>query len=180
MHANVVSGGLVGFAIKFTARVALACAAALAGMHVASAQQAGSTAADANSSALAEIVVTAEKRSENLQQVPVAVSVMNADQLQMRGIESVADLMQGDIPSVKVEPFAGNQSVLEVAIRGFINPNGTDITNENPVRDSMSTGFTTAVRPRSLSSSMTSSAWRCCADPREPCSARMPRAARSS
>jgi iron complex outermembrane recepter protein len=134
MHANVVSGGLVGFAIKFTARLALACAAALACVHVASAQQAASTAADANSSAsLAEIVVTAEKRTENLQQVPVAVAVMNSDQLQMRGIESVANLMQGDIPSVKVEPFAGNQSVLEVGIRGFINPNGTDITNENPV-----------------------------------------------
>src|SRR5271154_7644075 len=109
MQTTVVSGAPVHFALKFTARVALGLAAVLGSAHVASAQQATSAATDAGSStSLTEIVVTAEKRSENLQQVPVAVSVMNSDQLQMRGIESVASLMSGDIPSVKVEPFAGN------------------------------------------------------------------------
>ena len=88
---------------------------------------------DKSSGALQEIVVTAEKRSESLQNVPVAISALSAEQLQLRGIDSVASLMLGDIPAVKVEPFAGNQSVLEVGIRGFINSNGTDVTNENPV-----------------------------------------------
>lgn len=42
--------------------------------------------------ALAEIVVTAEKRSENLQLVPISVTAFSADALETRGIRSVLDL----------------------------------------------------------------------------------------
>ena len=89
--------------------------------------------APAPTAGLEEIVVTAEKRSESLQNVPLSVAALTSLELDRRGITSAASLMQGDIPSVKVEPFAGNQTILEVSIRGFIDPNGADITNENPV-----------------------------------------------
>jgi iron complex outermembrane receptor protein len=89
--------------------------------------------AQAGLASLQEIVVTAQRRTQNLQNVPLSVEALPAQQLRDRGITGVASLMSGDIPSVKVEPFAGNQSVLEVAIRGFLDPNGSDITNENPV-----------------------------------------------
>jgi outer membrane receptor protein involved in Fe transport len=88
---------------------------------------------ESGSGQLEEVVVTAQKRSESLQSVPLSVAALTADALEQRGISGVASLMSGDVPSVKVEPFAGNQSVLEVSIRGFIKPNGSDITNENPV-----------------------------------------------
>lgn len=87
----------------------------------------------APSSGLEEIVVTAEKRSESLQNVPGSVVALTSDELDRRGITSVSSLMSGDVPSVRVEPFAGNPTILEVSMRGFINPNGSDITNENPV-----------------------------------------------
>jgi len=137
MQTCLVSGGPNRLAPQFTTRLALACAAVLGAAHVAGAQQLATTAstatASSGSAALEEIVVTAEKRSESLQDVPISVAALSAEQLQLRGIDSVASLVRGDIPSVKVEPFAGNPSVLEVGIRGFIDPNGTDVTNENPV-----------------------------------------------
>jgi iron complex outermembrane receptor protein len=82
---------------------------------------------------LEEIVVTAQKRSESLQQVPLSVQALTADQLQARGITNIASFATGEVPSIRVEPFAGNQSIVEVGIRGFLDPNGSDITNENPV-----------------------------------------------
>jgi iron complex outermembrane recepter protein len=82
---------------------------------------------------LEEIVVTSEKRKESLQEVPASVTALTSDALEQRGITGVSSLMQGDIPSVRVEPFAGNQTVLQIGMRGFINTNGSDITNENPV-----------------------------------------------
>lgn len=115
---------------KVHASVALA-AMALFGWSVSRAQEQASSPAPAGG--LEEIVVTAEKRTESLQNVPISVAALTSDELVRRGITSVASLMDGDVPSLRVEPFAGNQTVLEVGMRGFINPNGSDITNENPV-----------------------------------------------
>ncbi len=82
---------------------------------------------------LAEIVVTAEKRAESLQSVPLSVTALGSEELERRNINGLGDLMGGQLPSVRIEPFAGNPSVLEVAIRGFIDSNGVNVTNENPV-----------------------------------------------
>ncbi len=41
-----------------------------------------------------DIVVTAQKRVENVQQVPIAITVVSADQLARRGVQSVQDLSQ--------------------------------------------------------------------------------------
>ncbi len=111
-------------------RVALA-AVALLGWSVGWTQQQAPP--PAPSGGLDEIVVTAEKRTESLQNVPLSVEALTSDELVRRGIDSVASLMDGDVPSLRVEPFGGNQTVLVVGMRGFINANGTDITNENPV-----------------------------------------------
>jgi iron complex outermembrane recepter protein len=43
---------------------------------------------------LEEVVVTAQKRSENLQQTPVAVTALSADTLQQRNVATTQDLMQ--------------------------------------------------------------------------------------
>ena len=51
--------------------------------------------------ALEEIVVTARRREENLQEVPVAVSALSAEDLEIRSIENVRDL-QMLLPNVDI------------------------------------------------------------------------------
>ncbi|MGO9512714.1 MAG: TonB-dependent receptor [Steroidobacteraceae bacterium] len=85
------------------------------------------------SAGLEEIVVTAQKRSESLQTVPLSISALGSEELERRNIVNLNDLMGGQVPSLRIEPFAGNQTVLEVAIRGFVDPNGVNVTDENPV-----------------------------------------------
>src|SRR6185312_7463029 len=49
-------------------------------------------AADANVTTLSDVIVTAERREQRLQTVPVAVSAFSAEQRTVQGIESVQDL----------------------------------------------------------------------------------------
>jgi len=51
-----------------------------------------STAASANEEFLQEVVVTAQKRVENVQDVPVAVTVVDSSELTRRGTQSLTDL----------------------------------------------------------------------------------------
>jgi iron complex outermembrane receptor protein len=80
-----------------------------------------------------EVVVTATKRSESAQKVPLAITAIGSQELQDRGITGLSGLTSGAVPTLKLEQFAGNPTTIEVGIRGFINPNGTDISTENPV-----------------------------------------------
>jgi iron complex outermembrane receptor protein len=82
---------------------------------------------------LEEVVVTARKRSESAQDVPVALTAFGADELEQRGITGVSGLKTGAIPTLRLKDVAGSPTVLQATIRGFTNPNGTDITSENPV-----------------------------------------------
>jgi len=69
---------------------------------------------------LQEIVVTAEKRPENLQNVPIAVTAFTAQQLQDKGINQVSGLARLT-PNVNLDtasPFGGSNQVLSASIRG--------------------------------------------------------------
>ena len=77
--------------------------------------------APAAENSLAEIVVTAQKRKENLQDVPISISVATADTMQKAGISSTNDLM-GVTPAVNVTRVT--QSPL-VFIRGVGTENST-------------------------------------------------------
>jgi len=70
---------------------------------VAFAQQAGA----ASEATLAEIVVTAEKRSEKIQDVPVAVTVVTGQQLEDQHIYSIADLARTTPALEMVQAFGG-------------------------------------------------------------------------
>ena len=70
---------------------------------VALAQQASAT----NEAPLAEIVVTAEKRSEKIQDVPVAVTVVTGQQLAEQHIYSIADLSRTTPALEMVQAFGG-------------------------------------------------------------------------
>jgi iron complex outermembrane receptor protein len=94
----------------------LASAAALALSAVALPALAADAADDAT---LSEVIITAEKRETNLQKTPVAASVLGAEQLADRRIQSLADLTTG-IPSLRVAPFFSRSSALTVGIRGIV------------------------------------------------------------
>ena len=72
----------------------------------------------ADATRLEEVVVTAQKRAENLQNVPLAVTALNSATLQARGITSLGAFLQTPAPSVVIQPFAGSQNLLVIDMRG--------------------------------------------------------------
>ncbi|HXR90933.1 MAG TPA: TonB-dependent receptor, partial [Steroidobacteraceae bacterium] len=105
--------------------VVMTCAAAVAMLLSAAARAqdapADQSAAAPSSAELQEVVVTAERRSNNIQQVPIAVSAFTADQLQSRQLNDIHAL--GNLtPGVNLDagaPFSGDRSVLSASIRGI-------------------------------------------------------------
>src|SRR6186713_549409 len=88
-----------------------ACAAAFA--IAAQAQQAG----ESGSLQLEEVVVTAQKREQNVQDVPLAVAVVSAAQIERAGAREFADL-QNVSPSLQIR--GSDQPInASVALRGI-------------------------------------------------------------
>jgi iron complex outermembrane recepter protein len=83
------------------------------------AQEVQQAAASVND-ALDEIVVTATKRETNLQETPIAISVVNTENLQDRHIQALLDLGDGAIPGLRVATFEARQSALTIGIRGIV------------------------------------------------------------
>ncbi len=63
------------------------------------------------------IVVTARRRSENLQDVPLAVTAVRADTLEERDVTSLADL-NSFVPNMKIATDRATSSTINVYIRG--------------------------------------------------------------
>lgn len=66
---------------------------------------------------LEEIVVTARRRSESLQDVPIAVTALTGDELTLKGASDITELAQS-VPSVTLEPSRGTNTTLTAFIRG--------------------------------------------------------------
>nr|WP_294851035.1 TonB-dependent receptor [uncultured Sphingomonas sp.] len=73
-----------------------------------------------SSQGLSEIVVTATKRETNLQKTPIAINVASAENLADRHAQSLVDLADGSIPSLRVATFEARHSALTVGIRGIV------------------------------------------------------------
>ena len=67
---------------------------------------------------LDEIVVTAQKREQSLQEVPIAMSAFSADQLQRAGVNDIRDLMTLS-PSLMMTSSAGEAAGAVARIRGI-------------------------------------------------------------
>ncbi|MEP7008604.1 MAG: TonB-dependent receptor, partial [Sphingomonas bacterium] len=67
-----------------------------------------------------DIVVTATKRETNLQSTPIAISVMSSKSLADRHVQSLYDLADGGVPSLRVATFEARQSALTIGIRGIV------------------------------------------------------------
>ncbi|BBF71941.1 TonB-dependent receptor [Sphingomonas bisphenolicum] len=90
-----------------------------------------SEAADTSTSGIADIVVTAQKRAENLQSTPIAVTALNADMIRDKGIASAADLT-AVAPSLSVTTSPASSTNMQLFIRGVgdIDP---ILTSDSPV-----------------------------------------------
>ena len=68
-------------------------------------------------SSLEEIVVTARRREERLQDVPVAVTALNLSALSMRQITDVSALARA-APGLEIEPVQSNRTTALIGMRG--------------------------------------------------------------
>ena len=75
---------------------------------------------DNSQDGLGEIVVTAQKRETNLQQTPISINVLSEAALKDRHVQSLYDLADGAVPSLRVATFEARQSALTVGIRGIV------------------------------------------------------------
>ncbi len=66
---------------------------------------------------LEEVIVTAQKRAENLQEVPLSISAIGAQELDNRGIESLGDL-NAVAPNVMIRQNPGARLISTLSIRG--------------------------------------------------------------
>ena len=67
-----------------------------------------------------EIVVTAQRREENLQKTPIAITVLGGESMAQRHVESLINLADGGVPSLRIATFEARQSALTVGIRGIV------------------------------------------------------------
>jgi iron complex outermembrane receptor protein len=104
-----------------SASAALAIAAPVFAQAAAPAASAAEdlAAADADGG-LGAIVVTATRRETDLQKTPISISVIGAQGIQDRHIQSLYNLTDGSIPSLRVTTFEARQSALTIGIRGIV------------------------------------------------------------
>ena len=67
---------------------------------------------------LEEIITTARRREENLQDVPAAVTAFSAKDLELSGASDITEIAQA-APSVTIEPTRASNSTLTAFIRGI-------------------------------------------------------------
>tara|TARA_R100000900_G_scaffold127863_1_gene103032 strand:- start:210785 stop:213451 length:2667 start_codon:yes stop_codon:yes gene_type:complete len=70
-----------------------------------------------DSARLEEVVVTAQRREESIQDVPIAISAIDAESLRQQGISSAMDLL-GKVPSLNVSSAGNPRNAEVVTIRG--------------------------------------------------------------
>lgn len=71
---------------------------------------------------IGDIVVTAQKRAENVQDVPLAISAVSSEYLEARDISSI-DRLGSIAPNVKIERAPSNKTISQIAIRGSVTIN---------------------------------------------------------
>ena len=98
------------------------------GLRAQTTNTAGSGAASDESAGLAEIVVTAQRRAESLQAVPISVTALSASQLDSSGVTGIQDLSLS-VPALNVQDGGG---YLFMHLRG-VGSNTPGAGLENPI-----------------------------------------------
>ena len=129
---------------RFLRTSALALATSVACHGMAQAQDTSATppasvaspatpAADAaNGMGNGDIVVTAQRREQNLQKTPIAVTAFTAEMLQTRAIQDLTNVAK-NTPGLSIIQGTASPNTIQVAMRGALEQNGGTITSESPV-----------------------------------------------
>lgn len=120
LRARVISTVLPNAPRRSAIAIAVSVAVG-AGVGVQSPQVSAAESAQAESTVIEQIVVTARKREESLSDVSAAISVVDADQLRTAGINDVRDL-QKVAPELNVGEVVG---LMKVTMRGLGNTSNT-------------------------------------------------------
>ncbi len=80
---------------------------------------------------LSEIVVTAQKREQNIQDVPAAISAFSAQDLALRGVNETSDLM-GTLPNLQITSAYGDTQP-NFSLRGISVANEFSASTASPV-----------------------------------------------
>ena len=105
---------------------ACVCAIAFAG-------NAGAQTGAEGAASVSDIVVTATRREQRLQDVPLAVTALSSDALRTRGIESAADLGSGKVPGLAVNSLFGSQVSIALNMRGYGTSDASQGTQDQAV-----------------------------------------------
>lgn len=84
-----------------------------------------------SSAGLGEIVVTAQKRAESLQDTPISIAAFSGKDLENRGVTSLGDLGAG-VPNVQIAPGATSPNTVVVMVRGIGQQDNT-VSRDAPV-----------------------------------------------
>ncbi|MFN8624743.1 MAG: TonB-dependent receptor [Candidatus Binatia bacterium] len=78
-----------------------------------------------------EITVVAQKREENIQEVPISITALGSENLEQKGVRDIVDIGQA-VPNLRVAAGTGSTSSTIVSLRGLgiANPN---ISFQSPV-----------------------------------------------
>jgi iron complex outermembrane recepter protein len=118
----------------FRSTLAVACAISMSATTIADAQNANST-SDTSSNTLEEVLVTAQKREERLQDVPIPVSVINTTALTVNNQVKLTDFYS-EVPGLSIAPSTMSSQTL--SIRGIT----TGAVGEGPPNPSPTVGVT--------------------------------------
>ena len=80
--------------------------------------------------ALQEVIVTAQKRAENIQEVPIAITAFDSKSLETRGVTDTDSFAKG-VPNLHIKQ--GTTGVITIAIRGVSNNDPGNPGYENAV-----------------------------------------------
>ena len=96
---------------------------------IAAVAAASAGAQDANQGGLEEVVVTAQKRAENLQSTPIAITALSAATIEELGITNNKNLF-GVVPNVQGFEPPSSRGNLSINIRGVPSGNANSVSND--------------------------------------------------
>ena len=116
--------------VRFSVRCALGLlgSALSCGSVLAQEQQGGAPATAAPSVGLEEIVVTAQRRTERVQDVPISISAFGSEQMDAQGVRSVDDIARLTPGVTFQRTDARNSNISSISIRGIASAAGAATT----------------------------------------------------
>ena len=92
--------------------------------RVAQAGDSDSAAATPDDGGLQEVVVTAQKRSENLKEIPISISALSSYDIQAKQIANYDDIARA-VPGVSFNSIGASEGLDNISIRGISSTSGS-------------------------------------------------------